>query len=91
MFNTQVAEKTIDEQALNPASDIEGMPIQVLYLQDTSKDSRRYACAKIVDLQETFASLLLRLEQTLLPADKTPQALQRIIDETQAMLQKTPL
>ena len=53
MFNTQVTEKTINEQAPDPASDIEGMPIQVLYLQDTLKDSRRYACAKIVDLQDT--------------------------------------
>ncbi len=91
MSNTQVTEKTINEQAPNPASNIEGIPIQVLYLHDTLKDSRRYACAKIVDLQDTFASLLMRLEQTLLPADKTPQALQRVIDETQAVLQKTSI
>ncbi len=60
MFNTQVTEKTINEQALSLTSDIEGMPIQVLYLRDTLKDSRHYACAKIVDLQDTFASLLMR-------------------------------
>ncbi len=61
MFNTQVTKKTINEQAPNPASDIEGVPIQVLYLNDTLKDSRRYVCAKIVDLQDTFTSLLMRL------------------------------
>ncbi len=91
MFNTQVTKKTINEQAPNPASDIEGVPIQVLYLNDTLKDSRRYVCAKIVDLQDTFASLLMRLEQALLPADKTPQALQRVIGEVQAVLQKTSI
>ncbi len=89
--NHQVTEKTINEQAPNPTSDIEGVPIQVLYLNDTLKDCRRYVCAKIVDLQDTFTSLLMRLEPTLLPADKTSQALQRIIDETQAVLQKTSI
>ena len=54
MFNTQVTKKTISEQALNPVPDIEGVPIQVLYLNHSLEDSRRYVCAKIVDLQDTL-------------------------------------
>ncbi len=32
MFNTQVTKKTINEQALNPVPDIEGVPIQCFIL-----------------------------------------------------------
>ncbi len=91
MFNTQVTKKTINEQALNPTPDIEGVPMQVLYLNHSLEDSRRYASAKIIDLQDTFAHVLMRLEEALLPDNKTPQVLQRIIDETQAVLQKTSI
>ncbi|MEE9451651.1 MAG: hypothetical protein V3V61_02720 [Gammaproteobacteria bacterium] len=89
MSNHSISSKARRRQTAPPISDLEGEAIQVLYLNDTVEDSKRYACAKMMDLQDTFTGLLIRLEQALLECEQIPDPLQRAIDHTQSVLQKT--
>ncbi len=86
MPNNPLTSKTIDQKTSAP--DIEGTVLRALYFNTTLEDTRHYAHIKMVDLQETLASLSVRLDPTLLStadADK----IEHVLAQVRAVLHKT--
>ncbi len=90
MFNNNpVKTNTTEPQASPTNPDIAGVAMQILYLKEPLVDTQHYACAKIVDLQDTLASLFMCLDPEVLPTHEIPLRLQQAIAKVRAVLRKT--
>ncbi len=85
MYNNSAQSTSETRQVQVPSIDTEASAVQVIYLNPTLADTKRYAYVKMVDMQDTLSSILMRLDRKILPTNELPQVIEQVKD----VLQKT--